>query len=265
MSYNIEVEGGKTVKLPTAGKYCDRDILVTAKGGAGDYTEEDVQNARNEGITEGIQTEYDRFWDAYQQNGNLRDYRGFFSGIGWTAETIKPKYNLIVTNGQGMFQWSPFAGDLVQHLENLGVALDISDNTRFTSMFSDMYYVTRIGVIDTRKAIPATVASVFAYCWALVTIDKFIITETSSLATCFVQCHALENLTIEGTIGTTGLNLQWSTKLSKASITSVVNALSSTTSGLSVTLSKTAVNAAFTTAEWTALAATKSNWTLNLV
>lgn len=33
MSFNIEVEGGKTVRLPTAGKYCDRDIVVTATGG----------------------------------------------------------------------------------------------------------------------------------------------------------------------------------------------------------------------------------------
>lgn len=32
MSFNIEVEGGKTVRLTTAGKYCDRDIVVTAKG-----------------------------------------------------------------------------------------------------------------------------------------------------------------------------------------------------------------------------------------
>ena len=32
MSYNIEVEGGKTVRLPTAGKYCVRDIVVTATG-----------------------------------------------------------------------------------------------------------------------------------------------------------------------------------------------------------------------------------------
>ena len=31
MSWNIEVEGGKSVRLPTAGKYCDRDIVVTAK------------------------------------------------------------------------------------------------------------------------------------------------------------------------------------------------------------------------------------------
>lgn len=33
MSHNITVEGGTSVRLPTAGKYCDRDILVTALAG----------------------------------------------------------------------------------------------------------------------------------------------------------------------------------------------------------------------------------------
>lgn len=32
MSYNITVEGGSSVRLPTSGKYCDRDIVVTATG-----------------------------------------------------------------------------------------------------------------------------------------------------------------------------------------------------------------------------------------
>lgn len=31
--FNITVEGGKSVKLPTGGKYCDRDIVITATGG----------------------------------------------------------------------------------------------------------------------------------------------------------------------------------------------------------------------------------------
>ena len=31
--FNVTVEGGKTVRLKTAGKYCDRDIVVTAEGG----------------------------------------------------------------------------------------------------------------------------------------------------------------------------------------------------------------------------------------
>ena len=34
MSHNITVEGGTSVRLPTAGKYCDRDIVVTATGSA---------------------------------------------------------------------------------------------------------------------------------------------------------------------------------------------------------------------------------------
>lgn len=34
--HNITVEGGTSVRLPTAGKYCDRDILVTAEGGGYD-------------------------------------------------------------------------------------------------------------------------------------------------------------------------------------------------------------------------------------
>lgn len=31
--HNITVEGGTSVRLPTGGKYCDRDIIVTAEGG----------------------------------------------------------------------------------------------------------------------------------------------------------------------------------------------------------------------------------------
>lgn len=33
--HNITVEGGKSVRLLTAGKYCDKDIVVTAEGGGG--------------------------------------------------------------------------------------------------------------------------------------------------------------------------------------------------------------------------------------
>jgi hypothetical protein len=35
MSHNITVEGGTSVRLKTAGKYCDRDIIVTATSGGG--------------------------------------------------------------------------------------------------------------------------------------------------------------------------------------------------------------------------------------
>jgi hypothetical protein len=32
MSFSINVKGGKSVRLPTGGKYCDRDIVITADG-----------------------------------------------------------------------------------------------------------------------------------------------------------------------------------------------------------------------------------------
>lgn len=48
--FNIVVEGGKSIRLPTAGKYCDRDIIVTAEGESHEeYTGEySVTPSRNE-------------------------------------------------------------------------------------------------------------------------------------------------------------------------------------------------------------------------
>lgn len=46
MNHNITIEGGTSVRLPTAGKYCDRDIVVTAVGGG--ISPDDIASA---GIT----------------------------------------------------------------------------------------------------------------------------------------------------------------------------------------------------------------------
>jgi hypothetical protein len=81
------------------------------------------------------------------------------------------------------------------------------------------------------------------------------------------------DLTIEGTIGQNEFNTQRS-PLNKNSITSVINALSKTKSGLTVTFSRNAVNKAFETAEgladgstsqaWLDLIAKRNNWTISL-
>ena len=47
MSFNITVEGGNSVRLPTAGKYCDRDIVITAKGGNGIDTSDATATAND--------------------------------------------------------------------------------------------------------------------------------------------------------------------------------------------------------------------------
>lgn len=58
--FNINVQGGSSVRLPTAGKYCEKDIIVTASGGGG--TEEFV----------GIK--YSNF-DSYRGNPKVADAR----------------------------------------------------------------------------------------------------------------------------------------------------------------------------------------------
>lgn len=50
MSFSLEIGAGKTVKLPTAGKYCDRDVLVTGNG----YTEADMAAKYDAGKVSGL-------------------------------------------------------------------------------------------------------------------------------------------------------------------------------------------------------------------
>jgi hypothetical protein len=190
----------------------------------------------------GKQAEYDAFWDGMQNNGNRTEYANAFNNVGWTDITFKPKYDFVcVGNIYAMFAYSRFT--------ELNKSLDISKATNTGSLF---YYSTY-----------------------LKTVHRLVIAETTDLqTTTFAYCLSLENLSVEGTIGQNNFNTQWSTKLTKASITSIVNALSTTTTGLTVTLSATAVNNAFATSEgiadgstsgeWLALVATKSNWTIAL-
>ena len=53
MSYKFEVQSGNTVKFPVKGKYCDRDIEVTATGGGGTVLPNLANPAAAEQIVEG--------------------------------------------------------------------------------------------------------------------------------------------------------------------------------------------------------------------
>lgn len=88
----------------------------------------------------------------------------------------------------------------------------------------------------------------------------------------FYGCKNLTTVVMEGTISFS-MDIHWS-PLSKASIVSIINALSTTTSGLTLTLSKSAVNTAFginvddeTTypegSEYYTLRHSKDNWAIS--
>lgn len=182
----------------------------------------------------GMQTEYDRFWDTYQDEGNRTDYTNAFSGIGWVNEIFKPKY-------------------------------PIDSPLKYNQLFR-FAFITHINYdLNLTKMTNANL--VFDSCAKLVKIQKIITNENVTYTQWFGWCIALETIAFDGTIGKS-IDFQYSTKLTKASILNIFSVLSSTVAGQTLTLSKTAVTNAFgstTATEWTNLVATKTNWTISLV
>lgn len=213
----------------------------------------------------GKQDEYDKFWDSFQWGGTRTDY--VYAFYNWKeAIEIKPKYPLVcVGDTTNLF-----------YRCNKCVNLPSADLTAVTGLGSAFYgclVVEELGEILPENN--ASLRGTFCFCHKLHTIRKLKITENTMFSNLtFRACLALENIEIVGTIAQASLTLADATKLSKASITSIINALSSTKTGLAVTLSKTAVNKAFETStganngstsqEWLSLVATKSNWTISL-
>lgn len=254
---NISIPSGEKKRLLTGGKYCPDDIVVEVE-------EVDTDVA----FEAGREAEYDAFWDAFQQFGKRTDYSNSFGAI-WDDNTFKPKYDMKPTSGYMMFRSTN-----ITDLRNLPVKLDFSraNNAQYMFQWANIKY---IGVIDVRN-VTTELSGMFAYMQSLISIDKIIFKEDGTQkidASMFASASSLTELTIEGCIGKS-LNLQWSKLLTRDSIMSVINALSSTTSGLTLTLSQTAVSNAFetsagvadgvTSAEWLALTATKSNWNIAL-
>ena len=197
------------------------------------------------GTDTGGKSFYDILWDNLQQNGKRVQYVSAFAYTGWNDKNYNPKYPITPTNSNGingLFLWN-------QQITDTKVPITV-----FGSASQAFYQCVRL------KRIP-----------------KLIFSGTTNVNNMFSNCSALEELYCEGTIDIDGLNLKDCTKLSKESITSIINALSTATKGLTVTLSKVAVNTAFETSEgandgelsseWDALGGEnreKKNWTISL-
>lgn len=223
---------------------------------------EGYENGYTGGFDAGKQAEYDAFWDAFQQNGDRRNYSKGFCGNGWTDETFKPKYDIIVVGSGNDFFPSTLMTDVVAILESCGVTLDLSECTHLSWGMSGMKN-TRLPILNTPKV--TTFANCFNADSHLHTIEKIILNDQGNaiFTSAFANCKALENIRFEGVIGQ-DIDFHWSTLLTKASITDIINHLSDDTAGKTLTLSKTAVNNAFTADEWSALESSKQNWTITL-
>lgn len=236
---------------------------------------EDVYNkGYADGVDEGKKTQYDEFWDGVQDSGNRINYPSAFAR--WVTPYIRPKYK-VTPNQAGTHAADQMFRNNTALLAVESAYFDFSQmpyNTYNISMNQLCYGCSALITFeDIGIQTPANYTSAWQGCTKLQTIEVLRCKASTTFSSAFDYCYELVNLTIEGTIGQNGLNLQWSTKLSRASIESVINALSTTTSGLSITLSKVAVNNAFKVGDvvgsespdWVTLVGAHSNWTINLI
>lgn len=241
-----------------------------------------VQKVYDTGYEKGNQTGYDAgrndewsdFWDAFQDYGKRTRYLGAFSG--WTTDAFRPKYDITFPGvrsdleAHNLFGASKITGSLTEILDKYGVKIDFSNLTTIHEIFSNCSF----SEITLYAPKAKNGYGPFGWSQKLETIN-LTLSDDFEYSSTFAACHKLKNLTIGNKITKKGFDVQHATELSKDSIISIINALSDTTTALTVTLSKTAVNNAFETAEgnadgstseeWAALIATKQNWTISLV
>ena len=221
-------------------------------------------------VEEGKTAEWNRFWDAFQLNGTRTNYISAFysAGVGsggWNDEIFKPKYDIKLVGACDSIFFRTDVTDFTK--SGCGVDIDFSQATNFNSVFYASGVVT-IGVLDLRNV--TAVLKAFQYCNFLKTIEKIILKDDGSQSienSTFEWASELEEIRFEGAIGS-NINFQWQSKLSGASITSIVNALSPTASGKTATFKQIAVMSNIGSPyeqEWLDLVATKPNWTISLV
>lgn len=222
----------------------------------------------------GKKSEYDEFWDLYQQNGSRGVYHYAFAGYGWDDTTFNPKYNIDSKNSVGMFMYSRIT-DLEAILNKCGITFNISNSSNYSALFS--YSETKVIPELVCSARTSYMGAMFRDCKKLHTIRKITLLDgfNANMTDVFKNCTALENITFEGFIPK-NIILAESTLLSKASIINIIEHLSDVVvSNQAATFSKIAIDNAFetsagagdgsTSAEWQSLIATKSNWTISLI
>ena len=217
-----------------------------------------------EGKQAGIQSEYDRFWDAFQVNGTRTDYQHAFRTEGWNDTNFAPKYNIVPIGYAGNMMLRSRITNLAGILHRCGVVLDTRQATNLEYAFSSSS-ITHIPAISTVGM--DRVHYIFGYCQKLISIEKLILKEDGTQTftqNIFWCCDLLENIVIEGKIGQNGFNVSWSTKLTHDSLMSIINALkdySEDTSGTTWAITLGTTNLAkLTDAE--KVIATQRGWTL---
>lgn len=171
----------------------------------------DFADKIDEVYDEGKKAEYDRFWNSYQSNGEIKSYSYAFCGNCWTDETLNPKYTpLKATATTQMFRFC--AATVLP-------SIDFNDCLNL----DQTYYYAREAV----------------------TIGTVILKDdgTNTFNNAFGGCSELVNISFEGVIGNS-LAIGSASKLTSESVDNIIDHLKdlTETTAQTITFHSTVVN-----------------------
>ena len=244
----------------------DYDAVYESGYAKGQAEGGDSEEAYNEGFEAGKKSEYDTFWDEYQEKGAPHMHHYKFAGTKWNDNTFKPKYDIKPRWGSNYTFALCGVKDLVASLKAQGRVLDTkeaSDMRYFCYSIQSKTFPT-LDFSGINASNLKVQSNIFSESKNIETIEKIILKDGLTFSGWFSYCTALRDVRFEGSIGS-DISFKDSPLLLGASIENIIGCLSDTASGKTLTLSQTAVNNAFSETEWDALEATKTNWTITLV
>lgn len=150
----------------------------------------------------GKKAEQRALWEVLTNNGAKQKYLYTFCEGVWTQENFKPTCNIVPTEADHTFHYHNRGGkayDMAEHLEELGVVLDLSNCTSGNYTFGNAV-VSRLPELNMAKG---TFTCFVRNCTALVTIDKLIVSDAGNqnFTQTFNACSKLKNIIFEGVIG----------------------------------------------------------------
>ena len=177
----------------------------------------------------GKKSEYDAFWDLFQQNGSRTKYSCSF-GSGWNNDNFRPKYSMRPTTAYMMFfnNSGEFINvdDFDAWCKENNIIIDFSNCTTCTYAIST-FHAKKFGTLNFGKA--TALQNLFYSHDAsagVVEIDNFVVSDKTVFADSTFQ-HAvnLTKLIINGTIASNNLNVSYCKNLTHESLMSIITAL----------------------------------------
>lgn len=208
----------------------------------------------------GIVTEREKQWNAFSINGIRTNFQYAFAN-GWSDETFHPFTDVNMSGNASYAFWGCRIVDLVQCFKKYGTKLNTSQatNMQLFAYGTRTRFLPEISFEGITSA--ANVNNVFSSSY-ITEIEKVVFKEdgTTPIGNMFNNATGLKEVRIGGVIGQS-VNFGVC-PLSRESMTNIFEHFSTTASGVTATFKKSAVESAFTTAEWDELVATRPNLTI---